>query len=125
MSPPIATPKPMWDTVYAGVKVPLFVMTGTKDDSPIGETQAADRRVPFDHVKNIPAYLLTLTGGDHMVFSGRLLGDRPNDARFHDLILQGSVAFWDAYLRGDEPAKKWLKDDYIKLVGDDGVFEQK
>jgi predicted dienelactone hydrolase len=126
MSPPVAVPKPRWDQVYATVKIPLFEMTGTLDDSPVGETKAADRRVPFDHVKNIPAYLLTLTGGDHMVFSGqRLTGLKPTDDHFHQLIQQGTQAFWDAYLRGDDSAKKWLKEGYAKVVDKDGVFEQR
>jgi dienelactone hydrolase len=127
MSPPVATPKERWDEVYADVKIPLFVMTGTLDDSPVGETKAADRRVPYDHVKNIPAYLITFDGGDHMIFSGRRIagGDRPKDETFHELICTGTVAFWDAYLRGDDAAKSWLKDDYGKSVGADGVFEQK
>jgi dienelactone hydrolase len=126
MSPPVATPKNMWDKVYAGVKIPLFVMTGTLDDSPIGESKAADRRVPYDHVGNIPAYLITFTDGDHMVFSGRrIAADRPKDDHFHELILQGSTAYWDAYLRSDESAKRWLKEDYAKAVAADGVFEQK
>jgi dienelactone hydrolase len=125
MSPPVATAKPFWDKVYAPVQIPLFVMTGTLDDSPIGESKAIDRRVPFDHVQNIPAYLITFAGGDHMLFSGRGGANRPaTDERYHKLILQGSVAFWDAYLRGDESAKKWLSaGGYAGAVGDAGKFE--
>jgi predicted dienelactone hydrolase len=127
MSPPIATPERMWDKAYSTVKIPLFVMTGTLDDSPIGQSKAADRRVPFDHVKDIPAYLLTFTGGDHMLFSGREAGARPGtDERYHRLILLGSTVFFDAYLRGDESAKKWLSGgDYKTLVGDAGKFEER
>jgi dienelactone hydrolase len=127
MSPPVATPQDAWDKVYANVKIPLFVMTGTLDDSPVGETKAADRRVPYDHVKDIPAYLITYDGGDHMIFSGRRIagGDRPKDERFHELICMGSEAFWDAYLRDDAAAKSWLKNEYGNAVGADGVFEQK
>jgi dienelactone hydrolase len=125
MSPPVATPKPMWDKVYAPVHIPLFVMTGTLDDSPIGESKAIDRRVPFDHVQGIPAYLITFAGGDHMLFSGRETPNRPaTDERYHKLILQGSIAFWDAYLRDDEAAKKWLGEGgYEKSVGDAGKVE--
>jgi dienelactone hydrolase len=124
-SPPIATAKSMWDKVYEPVHIPLFVMTGTLDDSPVGDTRAIDRRVPFDHVQGIPAYLITFTNGDHQLFSGRETPNRPaTDERYHKLILQGSLAFWDAYLRGDEPAKKWLSDGgFEKLVGDAGKFE--
>ena len=57
LCPPVTVPKAMYETAYAGIKIPLFIMTGTKDDSPIGETKAADRRVPFDHVKDISAFL--------------------------------------------------------------------
>jgi predicted dienelactone hydrolase len=127
MSPPVAVPKVMYDRAYTGVKIPLFVMTGTKDDSPIGESKAVDRRVPFDHVKDIPAYLITFDGGDHMLFSGnKMRVKQPTDDRYHQLILQGSTAFWDAYLRSDDAAKKWLsRGGYEKAVGDGGKFEEK
>jgi len=127
ISPPVAVPKAMFERAYAGVKIPLFVMTGTKDDSPIGESKAADRRVPFDHVKDIPAFLITFDGGDHMLFANNnRRAKQPTDDRYHQLILQGSVAFFDAYLRSDESAKKWFSGgDFKKSVGDAGVFEQK
>lgn len=125
MSPPVPQPKPQWAKAYSDIQIPLFVMTGTKDDSPIGDTKADVRRVPFDHVQRIPAYLLTLTGGDHMVFSGRRQ-NLPGDQRFHQLIEQGSVAFWDAYLRGNKDARNWLDSGaYEKLVGTDAKFEMR
>jgi predicted dienelactone hydrolase len=127
MSPPIATPESAWDKVYAKVKIPLFVMTGTLDDSPVGETTADQRRVPFDHVANIPAFLITLEGADHMVFSGHRRGpEKPTDNHQYQLIEQGTLAFWDAYLTGNEAAKKWFTGDgYKTLVGDAGKFEQR
>jgi predicted dienelactone hydrolase len=127
MSPPIATPEASWDKTYANIKIPLFVMTGTLDDSPVGETQAAQRRVPFDHVVNDPAFLITFDGGDHMLFSGRRIGpQQDNDDRNHLLIQQGTTAFWDAYLRENEAAKKWFTGNgYKTLVGDAGKFEEK
>jgi predicted dienelactone hydrolase len=127
MCPPITIPKAAYDKSYAGIKIPLFVMTGTKDDSPIGETKAADRRVPFDHVKDIPAYLITFDGGDHMLFSGnKQRAKQPTDDRYHLLIQQGSVAFWDAYLKEDGAAKNYLAGGgYEKAVGDGGKFEER
>jgi predicted dienelactone hydrolase len=127
MSPPVAVSKAMYDRTYGSVKIPLFVMTGTLDDSPVGDTKAIDRRVPFDHVSGIPAYLITFNGGDHMVFSGRQLpGDRPKDAQFHKLIQQGSIAFWHAYLRDDNQARQWLSDGtYAKAIGDNAKLEMK
>jgi hypothetical protein len=121
----VPAPQAMWDKVYGTIKIPLFVMTGTKDDSPIGDTTAVVRRVPFDHVKDIAAYLITFDGGDHMLFSGRRTVNKPpTDDQYHELILQGSLAFWDAWLRGNTDAANWLSaGGYEKAVGADGKFE--
>ena len=54
----------------------MFHMTGTLDDSPVGKSTVADRRVPFDHIAAKEQFLVTFTGGDHMVFSGRVRAER-------------------------------------------------
>jgi hypothetical protein len=103
-------------------------MTGTRDDSPIYDTRAADRRVPFDHIQAADQYLLVLQDGDHMVFSGRqrLRGGGENDAVFQELILQSSLAFWEAYLRHNPHAKAWLSaGGFVTVLGTHGTFEQK
>jgi hypothetical protein len=111
------------------VRIPILLMTGTRDDSPVGETKAAERRVPFDAIKNAEEYLVIFTGGDHMVFSGRprLRGaERGRDARFHELICMSTTAFWDAHLKGDAAAKTWLAGGgFEKVLGEDGTFEKK
>lgn len=116
------------DQEYGSIKIPLFVMTGTKDDSPIGDSKAEDRRIPFDHLSGIEGYLLILNGGDHMVFSGRdgPTRDKAQDGRFHSLILISSTAFWDAYLKDDASAKTWLANGgFAQALGSDGTFEKK
>jgi predicted dienelactone hydrolase len=115
------------DAAYASITMPVFSLTGTEDNSPIGETKAADRRVGFDHLAHAPAFLLTFDGGDHMLFSGRAGPARPaTDERYHQLIQEGTTAFLDAYLKGDDDAKKWFADGgYEKAVGDAGKFEAK
>jgi hypothetical protein len=73
-------------------------------------------------------YLLTFTGGDHMVFSGRarLAPGGENDALFQRYILLSSTAFWDAYLRNDATAKAWLVDgSFAAVLGKLGVWEQR
>jgi hypothetical protein len=97
--------------IYARITVPCLHMTGTRDDSPIGETKAPDRRLPFDHIQGADQYLVTFGGGDHMIFSDhqRLFfkgGDR--DGPFHPLICLATTAFWDAYLKGGAAAQGWL-----------------
>ncbi len=126
MSSPV--PKRDRDRAFSKIKIPILHMTGTEDSSPIGDTSVAERRVPFDKINGAEQFLVTFTGGDHMVFSGRsgLRGNRRKDAVFHDLILRSTTAFWDAYLKGDAKAKAWLADGgFEKALGKDGVFEKK
>jgi hypothetical protein len=48
------------------------------------------------------------------------------DPHFRDLILQGTTAFWDAYLKGDAAAKSWLsRGGYAGALGADGKLEMK
>ena len=126
MSAPVPANKRRLDEAYAGVKIPCLHMTGTEDNSPIGDTKAEERRLPFDHCRNSDQYLITFTGGDHAIFGGR---DRKlgggKDAEFQRLICQSSLAFWDAYLRDDAKAKEWLITKFKDALGKEGVLETK
>lgn len=114
---------------YASIRIPCFHMTGTRDDSPIGDTAAADRRLPFDGSVNAERYLLILDGAEHHAFGderkeGRAL--RPRDPAHHPLIRAGALAFFDATLRGDAAARAWLRDGgYAAALGTKGTFEQR
>jgi predicted dienelactone hydrolase len=128
MSAPAPARKWQAERTYSRIKIPVFHMTGTRDDSPIGDTRAAERRIPFDRIAGPDQYLLVLNGGDHMVFSGSprpaLASDK--DPVFLDLILMGSTAFWDVYLRGDAAARTWLANGgFQKALGSDGKLEKK
>ena len=131
------TPGNETDAAFDAVRIPIFHMTGTEDGSPgkfasvtvdavVGNTPPIARRRPFDHTCNAIAYLLTFTGGDHMVFSGRMTGKRAKDAEFQALICSGSITFWDAYLKNDTAALRWLETDgFATALGKLGSFEQK
>jgi predicted dienelactone hydrolase len=129
MSAPVAeTMKRQPHAAFGWIQTPCFHMTGTLDTSPTGDTAAEDRRIPYDHITRADQYLVTFEGGDHMVFAGakRLRGGGEKDAVFQDLIRQGSTAFWDAYLKDDEKAKKWLAEGgFGAALGRDGRFERK
>ncbi len=118
-----------YNLIFGAIRLPLLHMTGTRDESPIADvgTTAAMRRLPFDNIRGADSYLLTLQNGDHMVFSGRAAPGRDTrlDARHHELILQSSTAFWDAYLRDDVRGRSWLRGEFAGELGDSGVFEQK
>jgi hypothetical protein len=114
-----------YDQAFAKITIPMLHMTGTIDDSPLSDAKAADRRVPFDHMPAVADhYLVVFQGGDHMIFSGRFLasgllpgtGNPAMDPTFQVLIQQSTTAFWDAYLKSDEKAKKWLADGGCKTM---------
>lgn len=113
--------------VYSTVKVPGIVMTGTEDNSPIGNTSAADRRIPFDGISAPHQYLVNFTGGDHAIFGGRSFrAKKSGDEGFHQQINQMVGAFLDAYLRSDKDAKAWLDGNGAKdYFAKSATFERK
>ena len=127
MSAPVPRGENGADAVYGPITTPVFHMTGTKDDSPIGDTTADQRRIPFDHMTSVDTCLLIFKDGDHMVFAGApraVPGTRENDAKFQREICASSTAWWDAYLRGNTEAGEWLlRGGFVKMLGDDGTFE--
>jgi predicted dienelactone hydrolase len=112
---------------FTNIKVPVFHMTGTLDYSPIGDTKAAERRIPYDQATTPGTCLLILNGADHMTFSGHAFpGMGKDDSRYDALILPASVAFWDATLRNDAGARDWLYNGgFAKLLGSQGTFEKR
>jgi dienelactone hydrolase len=126
MSAPVPANKARLDEAYARVKIPCLHMTGTEDDSPIGDTKAAERRLPFDHCRNSDQFLITFTGGDHAIFGGReRKWGGAKDAEYQRLIRLSSLAFWDAYLRQDVAAQEWLTAKCQDALGKEGVWEMK
>lgn len=114
MSPPVRKVRPggpTYDDVYGAITVPLMVMSGTRDLSPVGEQRPEERRIPYDFARAREAELLTFRGGDHWIYSGR--GHKKKaldtDLRFQRVIGEVSTHFWDAYLRRDADARAWLR----------------
>lgn len=128
MSAPVARPATR-DRAYAKITTPVFHMTGTRDDSRIGETKADERRIPFDKMTAAETCLVIFRDGDHMIFSGRAAQDaerKKQDAVFQELICAGSTAYWDAWLRDDAAAHAWLMDGgFAQRLGGQGTFEVK
>lgn len=119
------------EQAFSHLDRPFLFMTGTKDDFSIrpGETDTARKRtLPFQVMKGAPATLVVLTDGDHMVFSGRQeLGQaRPLDERHRQIVKAAALAFWDAYLRGDDAALHWLRDGGLaRFAADNARVESK
>jgi predicted dienelactone hydrolase len=127
MSPSLPAGKMDPGEVYGAIRMPILHMTGTLDDSPMGSfPKAADRRIPFDHIRGAEQYLVIFDGGDHHIFVGYRAERGSKEALFLDLIRQSSTAFWDAYLKEDAAAKRWLAEGgFAAALGTAGRWETK
>ncbi len=102
---------------FATVKIPCLLMTGTLDDSPIGNTTPADRLKVFPHLKEAPAWQVVFDKANHGAFGQReVRGRETREPRYHRAILALTTAFWDAELRGQPEALKWLKEGARKVL---------
>ncbi len=118
MSP---SPPQMGDpaVAFSSIKIPCLLMTGTADDSPIGNSTAVDRLKVFPHLQQAPAWQVVFDKATHMDFGERELSAKAiKDPRYHRAILALTTAFWDAELKGDKVAKAWLTGAGSKSVLD-------
>lgn len=113
---PSRTPGIDMTAALSEVSIPWFLMTGTKDDSPIGDMPAASRLEVYAALPvTVDRYQLVFDGGEHHAFggvsngTGRLMKRRDPD--HHPAIQALSTAFFDTYLREDPAAREWLQGD--------------
>jgi len=106
------------EQAFRDVATPWLLMTGTRDDSPIGESSPESRLVVFPALPPGNKYELVLEGGEHSAFTDHRLppGKPQRDPRHWNTILALSTAFLDTYLRDDLSAQKWLTGDQAKAA---------
>lgn len=108
---------------YGSISLPIFYMTGTKDESPLNGFSYQRRLAVYEHTGTSEKYLLVLESGDHMVYNGTRgqLEANPNRELHEEIIKILSLAFWDAYLKNDARAMAWLKEggaaEFINQAG--------
>jgi len=128
LSPPVRPMNISFREMYQPITAPTLFITGTKDDGIVGTTKAVHRRIPFDAMDQCQRYLITLDGGDHRMYGGRVLsrlGGR-NDEKFQAGIVRSSTYFWLAVLR-EEPRALRVMDAYgwESLVGVKASIERR
>ncbi len=99
---------------FGAVAMPWLLMTGTLDNSLVGNQTPASRREVFPALPaEGKAYELVLYNAEHSAFNERALpGDtQPRNPNHHRAILAISTAFWDAWLGKDAGARAWLDGD--------------
>lgn len=104
---------------FGNIDIPLMLMTGTEDNSPIGNTTPQDRRKVYPALNPGGKYELVMNGANHMIFAR---GSK--DDHFQRSILAISTAFWDSWLRGSRGALAWLEGDTARTVLADGDLWQ-
>jgi len=107
---------------FGEVEIPWMLMTGTDDNSPIGDVDAASRLTVFPALPPRAKYELVLDGAKHSIFTDRALpGDRGTKNPNHQRAIRAiSTAFWDAYLKNDASALAWLDGDGPRSVLEPG-----
>jgi predicted dienelactone hydrolase len=95
---------------FGSVGIPWLLMTGTKDLAPIGGADLESRLAVFPALPPGGKYELVLDGAEHSAFTDRALpGDTATrNPNHHRVILALTTAFWDAWLREDPDARRWL-----------------
>jgi len=103
---------------FGGVQIPWMLLTGTKDTAPIGAADATSRLVVFPALPPGGKYELVLDKAEHSAFVDRELPreTEKHHPNHHRAILAVTTAFWDAYLRDDSEAKKWLDGEEVRGV---------
>jgi predicted dienelactone hydrolase len=108
---------------FGKVSIPWLLMTGTRDNSPIGEQDPKSRLMVYPALPAGGKYEVVLDNAEHSAFSDRELPGETgkHNPNHHRSILALSTAFWDTYLRDDPEAKKWIEGAGPKsiLVKDD------
>jgi predicted dienelactone hydrolase len=120
LSPPVRSMNISYREIYQPITTPTLFITGTKDDGIVGPTKAVHRRIPFDSMSQCQRYLITLDGGDHRIYGGRVFTflSARNDEKFQAAIVRSSTCFWQAVLQ-DDPVAIRAMDSYgwESLVG--------
>ncbi len=101
---------------WEGVSIPLLVIAGSADVSPLEDgATPASRRDPYEYAPPGGKHLLFIEGATHSSYAGRrtsrLTGETPptNVDAITSLVSFSTTAFLDAHLRADPEAREYLR----------------
>lgn len=104
------------EEIYGSISMPVFYMTGTKDNSPMTASIDYEHRLSvWKNSVHPERYLQVLEGGDHMIYNGTRgkLAENPKREEHEGLIMEAVLAFWQTYLKDDDNARAWLMARYV------------
>jgi len=101
---------------FSNISLPFMGITGSLDNlGPLAN--AAWHKIPFERSQPGDKYEVFIQGASHMSF---VTAETPNSARSSQAAAilghtnSASLAFWDAYLKDDPAAKKFLQSDALE-----------
>lgn len=121
------TSKILGEEAWNEVKVPMFVIGGSQDESPagMGPETPESRKHPFEYSRGVAkggpaAYLLYIEGATHSSYSGKSVSALRRDEASTDVsqigaaVRSGTTLFLDTHLKHDDEAKKTLESGKLK-----------
>lgn len=97
---------------------PMLVITGSKDVARVSDETPESRRHPFEFAKPGDKYLIFIDGATHSSYGGakRLAAfvdgaEAEGIEMIAEITAAGTLAFWDAHLLKDAPARAYLAGD--------------
>lgn len=93
------------ESSWSALRLPMMTVTGSRDRGAAG--QGPDwKEEPFRFSPPGDKHLVVIQGANHMSFGGGL-GERSSGTT--EVVKAVTLAFWDAYLKGDDKAKAALR----------------
>jgi hypothetical protein len=102
LSPSVPSRLGQRDPDFSPITAPMLFVSGTEDESPVGETPPESRKLPYQLSGSSYRFWVDVQGADHMFFTGRT----PSPAL--SALEKTTLAFWQAFLLNDPTAARWL-----------------
>lgn len=121
------TSRNLMEDSWKGVTRPMLVIAGSKDVSGVGNETPESRRHPYELSPSGDKYLLFIEGATHSSYQGKdgegrramlVASEKPTTdiAIIADAVAAQTLAFLDAYLKGDAAAKDYLARDHVRAI---------
>jgi predicted dienelactone hydrolase len=119
MSPPAPPPGADPSSLFNEINRPTMVMTGSKDVDPIVQPprSAESRLDAYTYMPRGDKYALWIEGAYHHTFGDGRAG-QTIDPFARKITRIVTLAFFDAYLKGDDTALAFIKSDQVEKWGE-------
>lgn len=108
---------------FGGIAIPFLGVTGTRDTA--GRLATLEwHKYPFGRSRPGDKFQMIIEGASHMSFTGTRASPRAGAAQaqaFVEYTNAAALAFWDAFLKSDAEAKKYLESGALRAFSHGAV----